>query len=127
MKQFQFLCGKHEGLTERILYKYHTSCKDLEVILYKSFTQSQQSMLIKVQKECIYAGTLHALACTASLSSAEVQMFVVKKSAVQCVCRCIVKWINQTENLWQMSFSRTPTDFTALAKFDSLKLTENHC
>ena len=72
MKQFQFLCGKLESLTERILYKYQISCKDLEVILYKSFTQSQQSMLIKVKIEGIYTGTLHALACTASLSSAEV-------------------------------------------------------
>ena len=83
MKQFQFLCGKHEGLTERILYQYHTSCKDLEVILYKSFTQPQQSMLIKVKNECIYAGTLHALA--ASLSSAEVQTFVVKNQGAMCM------------------------------------------
>ena len=66
------------------------------------------------------------------------------KSAVQSVCRRKVKWIDQAENLFHMypdlslllcmlifrtslSFSRTSIDFSGLAKFDSLKLTESHC
>ena len=57
------------------------------------------------------------------------------KSAVRGVCRRKVEFTDQAENLCQMyvdfsyilSFSRTSMDFSASAKFDSLKLTENHC
>ena len=53
------------------------------------------------------------------------------KSAVQSVCRRKVEWIDQAENLsssgTSLSFSRTSAGLSALAKFDSLKLTEKHC
>ena len=69
-----------------------------------------------------------------SLSSAEVQAFVISIRCAKCTAgaksngsirrrtsaRCMS--ISRTA----LSFSRTSIDFSALAKFDSLKLTETH-
>ena len=70
-----------------------------------------------------------------TLSSAEVQAFVISIRCAKCTAgtksngsirrrtsaRCMS--ISRTS----LSFSRTSMDFSALAKFDSLKLTETHC
>ena len=70
-----------------------------------------------------------------SLSSAEVQAFVISIRCAKCTAgaksngsirrrtsaRCVS--ISRTS----LSFSRTLMDFSTLAKFDSLKLTETHC
>ena len=70
-----------------------------------------------------------------AFSSAEVQAFVISIRCAKCTAgtksngsirrrtsaRCMS--ISRTS----LSFSRTSMDFSALAKFDSLKLTEAHC
>ena len=59
---------------------------------------------------------------------------MLHKSALGSLCRRKVEWIDQAENLCKMyaisrtslSISLTSRDFSFLAKFNSLKLTETH-
>ena len=70
-----------------------------------------------------------------ALSSPEVQAFVISIRCAKCTAgtksngsirrRTSARCMSISRS--SLSFSRTSMDFSALAKFDSLKLTETHC
>ena len=71
---------------------------------------------------CMSCGSLFPL------SSAEVQAFVISIRCAKCTAgRKSNGSIRRRTSARCMSISRTSMDFSALAKFDSLKLTETHC
>ena len=83
-----------------------------------------------IRRKCIRQSTHPWLdkPILSTLSSAEVQAFVISIRCAKCTAGAKSNGsIRRRTSARCMSISRTSMDFSTLAKFDSLKLTEIHC